>query len=67
MQKITLKDLNIEVNVIPNSNRKCKEPTCGKTIYFATNPITGRTIPIAEDEEGNWISHFKNCTKPNRF
>src|SRR4051812_48023858 len=31
---------------------KCRGPSCGKTVYFITNPTTGRMVPVDCDVPG---------------
>lgn len=62
-----LKDPKMEVELDENQKRRCKEKTCRKLIYFAKHPITRAWIPISQQEDGTWISHFKDCTRPNDF
>ena len=38
-------------------------PACQATIYFTTNPSTGRTVPV--DADG--VSHYTTCCDPARF
>jgi hypothetical protein len=35
-----------------SSSAKCKGETCGATIYFVRNPVTGRPVPVSCDVEG---------------
>ena len=64
---IELTNPKITVEIFPESKTTCKEPTCKKEIYWATNPETKKRIPVSRTPEGGWISHFKDCTKPNKF
>ncbi len=43
---------------------KCK--ACGKEITFG---ITGRghRMPVEQDEQGKWVSHFATCPEAKRF
>ena len=65
--KITLRDLGITVELYLSNKAICKEPTCRKEIFWITSPITNSRIPITKTEDGEWISHFKDCTRPDRF
>lgn len=39
---------------------------CHKKIFWSSTE-NGRKMPICQDEKGNWISHFANCSKSAFF
>lgn len=56
--------------------RPCREPSCHATIYFvktgagAMMPVAcnaDKCMPPTATEPGLGISHYGNCTKPDRF
>ena len=65
--QVFVEGLGTMVDLYPNNKANCKEPTCRKEIYWATNPITGKRTPISRTKNGKWVSHFKDCTRPDKF
>ena len=57
----------IEIKIKNIDRAMCKEPSCQKTIYWWTNPETLKRTPISKQENGIFISHYKDCKKPNKF
>jgi len=43
---------------------RCK--ACHKTIYWASTS-NGKKMPICQDLNGKWISHFADCPKSEKF
>jgi hypothetical protein len=56
----------------------CREPTCGKTLYWIQSPATGKPMPIDceadrnctapfSNEDGVGVNHVVTCTVAGRF
>lgn len=43
---------------------RCK--ACRQTIFWSTT-LKAKKMPICQDDKGNWVSHFSNCTKADFF
>lgn len=64
--------LRVACRVVP-----CREDSCKKPIIYLKNPKTGATVPVDAETVGaedyhfdsarGHVSHYKTCTKPNRF
>lgn len=56
----------LEVDIKDSDRDICKEPSCRAEIYWIWGR-SGRRVPIHKKEDGTWVNHFSDCTKPERF
>lgn len=61
---ISLKNgIQVEVD-IEKDKGECRG--CGEEIFWATTR-RGKKMPICQEDDGSWVSHFSNCIMANDF